>query len=40
MLLESILASESFRASELPAVPDRMRKPQKATSGGLFDFEE
>ena len=41
-LLETILVSDCFSASELPAVPEHMRSPKKAkpTTGDLFDFEE
>ncbi|HHE31916.1 MAG TPA: hypothetical protein ENL07_04635 [Chlorobaculum parvum] len=38
-LLESILESDRFRAEELPAVPEFMRKPQKQSTSELFDFE-
>jgi len=38
-LLKAVVAGECFQANELPAVPERMRKPQKSrsSSGGLFD---
>jgi len=40
-LLKAVVAGECFQANELPAVPERMRKPPKSrsSSGGLFDQE-
>ncbi len=41
-LLEAVVASDCFRAEELPQVPEEMCKPPKARtiSGGLFDTED
>ncbi|RXK85153.1 DNA methyltransferase [Chlorobaculum sp. 24CR] len=41
-LFDAIIASDCFRAGELPAVPELMRSPKKAkaSTGGLFEFEE
>ncbi len=36
-LLEAVVASDCFRADEMPPVPAEMRKPPKAIKGGLFD---
>jgi hypothetical protein len=41
-LFDAIIASDCFGAGELPAVPDRMRTPQKpkATTGELFALDD
>jgi hypothetical protein len=41
-LFDAIIASDSFRADELPAVPEQIRTPKKATptTSDLFDFED
>jgi len=40
--LEAILASDYIRAGELPAFPELIRSPKKATptTGDLFDFDD
>jgi len=41
-LLDAVVASDCFRAGELPAVPEFMWSPKKAkpSTGELFDFEK
>ncbi len=36
-LLEAVVASDCFRADEMPSAPAEMRKPPRAIKGGLFD---
>ena len=36
-LLEAVVASDCFRADEMPSAPAKMRKPPRAIKGGLFD---